>query len=471
MARRSAAAEHPTSAERAERGKAVRAGVPRRSHAAWEPWPTRPDPVSLLEEQAATRIPELVPIRYGRMLASPFAFFRGAALVMAADLAGTPRSGISVQLCGDAHLANFGLFGTPERRLVFDINDFDETLPGPWEWDVKRLAASIAVAARGHGLSAARGAELVAGAVGEYREAMRRFAEMTALETWYAHVDVEDELAQASGSLAAAELDRADRAVARAETDDNLHTFARLTQVVDGTPQIVGDPPLVVPLRALEPDTPAADIEETLRGVLRDYRRTLSTDRRALLEQYRVVDLARKVVGVGSVGASTWIVLLVADDERDPLFLQIKEAQASVLERFLQRSRYRNAGHRVVAGQRLMQSASDLFLGWKRLGPGPDGQPRDFYVRQLHDWKGGGHVDGMRPRVLAAYAQLCGWTLARAHARSGDRVAIAAYLGGGDTFDRAVAEFAETYADQNERDFEALKGAVAAGRVEAVTGV
>jgi uncharacterized protein (DUF2252 family) len=463
---------HLSRAEREARGKAARADVPRRSHAAFEPLSSRPDPVSLLEEQAVSRVPELVPIRYGRMLASPFAFFRGAALIMAADLAATPRSGLTVQLCGDAHLSNFGVFGSPERRLLFDINDFDETLPGPWEWDVKRLAASFAVAGRERGFGTTERRTIVLDAVRAYREAMREFAAMRNLEVWYAHLDVEVAMAAFAREASRKQVERAEANIAKVRTRDSMQAFAKLTHMVDGEPRIVSDPPLIVPVEELLTEPMERDVlVEEIRSLIRPYRRSLQNDRRVLLEQFRFADIARKVVGVGSVGMRAWIILMLGVDGGDPLFLQAKEAQPSVLARFLGASQYANEGERVVRGQRLMQAASDIFLGWQRVTSGVDGVRRDFYLRQLRDWKGSASVETMTPRAMSIYGRLCGWTLARAHARSGDRVAIAAYLGGGDSFDRALAEFAEAYADQNERDLRMLEQAVADGRVTASTGL
>jgi hypothetical protein len=461
---------HLTTAEREAKGKQARAAVPRSAHGALRDEPDRADPVALLEEQAATRVSELVPIRYGRMLASPFAFFRGAALIMASDLAAAPHSGLTVQLCGDAHLSNFGVFGSPERRLVFDINDFDETLPGPFEWDVKRLAASLAVAARERGFAPEEGRTIVLEAVRQYREAMRQFAEMRNLEVWYAGMDVEELLATHAEGLDPKRVAKVERSLAKARTRDSMHAFSRLAQLVDGEPRIVSDPPLIIPIEELVPEGPDRETYVALlRARMRTYRRSLQSDRRTLLEQYRIVHLAFKVVGVGSVGTRAWIVLLLGRDGEDPLFLQLKEAQPSVLERFLGRSAYANAGQRVVAGQRLMQAASDIFLGWEH-GTGLDGVERDFYVRQLRDWKASAEIEDMRPVGMARYGRMCGWTLARAHARSGDRVAIAAYLGRGDTFEQALAGFADRYADRNERDFAALERAARDGRVGAERG-
>jgi uncharacterized protein (DUF2252 family) len=455
-------------AERAERGKAARSAVPRDSHAVYDPPADRPDPVGLLERQAATRLPDLVPVRYGRMLASPFSYFRGAALSMAADLAGTPVSGLAVQSCGDAHLSNFGVYASPERALVFDLNDFDETLPGPWEWDVKRLAASLEVAGRGNGYRSGLRRKVVTAAVGRYRDAMRVFAGQGDLAVWYARAETGTLREQFRSQLAAREQRQADGAVAKARTRDSLQALEKLTQQVDGKPRIVADPPLVVPLSDLVADsTDRGKLETELRKLIGGYRRTLETDRRYLLEQFEFADMARKVVGVGSVGTRCWIVLMLGRDASDPLFLQVKEAERSVLEDFAGASEYANHGQRVVAGQRLMQAASDIFLGWQRTQVDPDGRPHDFYIRQLRDGKFSADIEAMTAAGMRAYGELCGWTLARAHARSGDRIAIAAYLGQSAVFDQAIAEFATAYADQNERDHQALAAAVASGRVTA----
>jgi uncharacterized protein (DUF2252 family) len=406
------------------------------------------------------------------MLASPFAFYRGGALIMAADLASTPSSGLRVQLCGDAHLSNFGIFGSPERNLVFDINDFDESAPGPWEWDVKRLAASFAVGGRENGFSEKERRAVVLETVRAYREAVAAFAQMRNLDVWYAHLSVEQAMAEFTAGVDPKRLKKAEATIAKSRTKDSMHAFAKLTHLVDGEPRIISDPPLIVPIDELLPaETERAALEQEMRNLIRSYRRTLETDRRRLLEEFRFVDLARKVVGVGSVGTRAWIALMLGADEQDPLFLQIKEAQPSVLERFLGKSEYSNSGQRVVAGQRLMQAVSDIFLGWQHVNAGIDGQERDFYIRQLKDWKGSFAFEAAVPPGAAAYGKACGWTLARAHARSGDRVTIAAYLGKSDAFDRAIATFAETYADQNERDYQALRDAVDDGRVEAETGL
>jgi len=434
----------------------------------FDPPPDRPDPVGLLEEQAVARVQELVPVRYGRMLVSPFSYFRGAALPMASDLAATPVSGLAVQVCGDAHLSNFGIFGSAERLLVFDVNDFDETLPGPWEWDVKRLAASMEVAGRDNGFPGKKRREIVAATVASYRQAMRGFAAMTNLDVWYARADMNQVRAQFEPQMKARQRKLVDKGLAKARTRDSMQEVAKLTRIVNGRPRIVSDPPLLVPVDELVPEqTDRTGIESELADLIAKYRRTLATDRRFLLGQFEFTDMARKVVGVGSVGTRCWIVLMLGRDQSDPLFLQVKEAEASVLSRFAGASRYANQGQRVVAGQRLMQASSDIFLGWQRTEAGPDGRPRDFYVRQLRDWKFSLDIQIMVPRDMRMYGELCGWTLARAHARSGDRIAIAAYLGGADVFDQAITQFAAAYADQNQRDHDALAAAVATGRITA----
>jgi uncharacterized protein (DUF2252 family) len=457
----------PTREQRVARGKAARSEVPRASHAEFTPDPHRRDPVTLLESQAATRVPELLPIRYGRMAVSAFTFFRGAALPMASDLANTPRTGLVVQACGDAHMANFGVFASPERRLVFDINDFDETLPAPWEWDVKRLAASLEIAGRDNGFSTKERREIVIATVAAYRTAMREFADRTALEAWYALADVAAVQARFEPHLDRARRKTLSRTLAKAHTKDNLGSLGRFAGVQDGRPRIVAAPPLIVPLGDLVGHgADPAHVEEQLRDVLSSYRTSLEPERRALLDQYRLVDFARKVVGVGSVGTRAYMALLLGDDERDPLFLQAKEAGPSVLEDFVGPSEYDNSGRRVVVGQRLMQTVSDIFLGWVRV-QGFDGRTRDFYLRQLRDWKGSAEIEAMVPTGMRAYGELCGWTVARAHARSGDRIAIAAYLGSGPAFERAIGEFARVYADQNERDHRELVEAIGSGRVTA----
>lgn len=457
-------------AERAARGKAARAEVPRESHGEFDPPSDRPDPICLLEEQAKTRVPELVPVRYGRMMVSPFTYFRGAALPMASDLAATSVTGLAVQACGDAHLSNFGLFGTPERHLVFDINDFDETLPGPWEWDVKRLAASLEVAGRGNGFSDKQRRDIIMNTVGQYRRAMRQFAGMTNLDVWYAHLDIDQVRLHYDSMLSERQRKLVDKGLAKARTRDSMQEVDKLTRIVDGESRIISDPPVLVPLIELLPtETERGSLEAFVSGLIASYGRTLETDRRYLLDQYKFCDLARKVVGVGSVGTRCWIVLMLGRDESDPLFLQVKEAETSVLGRYVGASRYKNQGQRVVAGQRLMQAVSDIFLGWHHAGAETtlDGRPRDFYFRQLRDWKFSLDIEAMIPAGMRMYGGLCGWTLARAHACSGDRIAIAAYLGGSDAFDRAITLFAAAYADQNERDYQALAAAVASGRISA----
>src|SRR5215468_1794394 len=457
-----------TSSERAELGKAARVRVPRDSHAMADFPADRPDPVSLLEQQSVSRVPELVPTRYGRMLISPFSYFRGAALPMASDLARTPVSGLTVQACGDAHLSNFGVFGSPERRLVFDINDFDETMPAPWEWDVKRLAASLEVAARENGFNRKQRAAVVLAAATRYREAMRSFAESRNLEVWYAHVDVAQLRAQVESQLTGRQRKAWNAAEAKARAADSFRDLRKLTRTVNGRPRIISDPPLIVPIEELvdvQPDP--AGLETQLRALMARYLRTLQPDRRHLLEQYRFTDMARKCVGVGSVGTRCWIVLMLGRDDSDPLFLQVKEAQWSVLAPFAGASKFANEGQRVVVGQQLMQASSDIFLGWNRVDSGLDGKPHDFYVRQLRDWKFSFNIGTMIPEGMRLYGELCGWTLARAHARCGDRIAIAAYLGTSAEFDQAIAQFAVGYADQNERDHRALAEAAASGRITA----
>jgi len=449
--------------QRLERGRAARRAVPRGSHAGWKPAPDRADPVDLLEAQARDRIPDLMPIRYARMMASPFAFLRGSALVMANDLAGAPKTDIQAQLCGDAHLLNFGAYASPERALLFDLNDFDETLPGPWEWDVKRLGASFVVAGRDSGFDAADCREAALASVASYRRRMAEFSEMGELEVWYSHVGE----AEVKGLLSSARArkrttKKLSKNVLKARGRDSLQALSKLTRVADGRRIINEDPPLLV--RISEGD----EIRDQVYAILESYKRTLQEDRRHLLDRYRFVDAARKVVGVGSVGTRAYVVLLEGHDENDPLFLQVKEAGPSVLEGQVPSSTYEHHehhGHRVVAGQRLMQAASDIFLGWFRGTAG-----RDFYWRQLKDMKGSANVENLSPYELVLYANLCGWALARAHARSGDRVQIAAYLGKSERFDRAIADFAESYADQTERDHAALCAAVKSGRVAADSG-
>jgi uncharacterized protein (DUF2252 family) len=458
-------------AERVARGKAARREVPRSSHSAFEPTPHRLDPIDLLERQAETRAAELVPIRYGRMLASPFTFYRGAALIMAADLAATPRSGFLAQCCGDAHLSNFGLYASPERRLVFDINDFDETLPGPWEWDVKRLAASMLICARSSGFTVPQQERVVLETVAAYRARMSEFAAMRNLEVWYTRFEIEKLMPQLRAQVGGKMRKRLDKVVAKAVRRDNVQAFSKLSRTVDGERRIVSDPPLIVRLD----DFPDSEERERLRAegqrLLLDYSLTLPHERRILLDQFRLVDTARKVVGVGSVGTAAWVALLLGRDSRDPLFLQVKEAQRSVMEEFVGRSEYANSGERVVAGQRIMQASSDIFLGWLHVPERVLGVKRDYYVRQLRDWKGSVAVEAMDPPALGVYGQLCSATLAHAHARSGDRIAISSYLGSGDVFDRAVLTFSEAYAEQNDRDFATLRDAAASGRLTADSSI
>lgn len=450
-------------AGRAAAGKAAREQAPRSAHGEWAPAADRPDPVELLESQASSRVGHLVPLRYGRMLVSPFTFYRGAAAVMAADLADTARSGFNVQLCGDAHLSNFGAYASPDRKLVFDVNDFDETLPGPWEWDVMRLAASFSVAGRERSFKRRERLRIVAAMAAEYRQAMQRMSGLGNLEVWYTKMDVET---VAKGWAAAAgekEVATFRRNLAKTRAKDRMRALSKLTREVEGKLRIVSEPPLIVPIDELVGED--AGIEAGVLKIIADYRDTLSEDRRALLDGYRFVDAAQKVVGVGSVGTRAWIVLMLGRDGGDPLFLQAKEAQRSVLEPYAEPSAFVNQGERVVQGQRLTQAASDILLGWVK-ATGIDGEQRDFYVRQLWDQKGAAKVEDMGARALTAYAQICGTTLAHAHARSGDRIAIGAYLGKSEAFDKAIAAFAETYADQNERDYAALKAAADEGRIE-----
>jgi uncharacterized protein (DUF2252 family) len=468
---RPAVVPHPSVSDRVAAGKAARAEVPRSRHAELEPAADRPDPIDLLESQARTRVPELVPIRYGRMLVSPFTFYRGAAKIMASDLAATPRSGLNVQCCGDAHLSNFGVFASPERRLVFDINDFDETLPGPWEWDVKRLSASMLIAARDNGFGAKEQERIVRTTVEQYRTAMHQFAGMNNLEVWYSRFEIESVLQEFGSELKPKRYKAAEKQLAKARTKDSMAAFSKLTQSDNGHVRIVDQSPLIVPIEQLAEGHGRGEMFEELHELLRRYRRTLEFDRRVLLEQFELTDFARKVVGVGSVGTRAWIALMLGRDGKDPLFLQLKEAEASVLEEFIGKSEFSNHGERVVTGQRLMQAASDIFLGWVQVDEGIDGRARDFYGRQLKDWKGSAETGRMRPKALATYGRMCGWTLARAHARAGDRIAIASYLGKSDSFDRAIVEFSKKYADQNDRDYNALADAVKAGRITAETGV
>jgi len=474
------AVPHLSEGESRAKGKEARTKVPRRSQADYAPPADRPDPVALLQGQGVTRVPELVPIRYGRMLVSPFTFYRGAALIMASDLATTPRSGLNAQICGDAHLSNFGVFGSPERQLMFDCNDFDETNPGPWEWDVKRLAASIVVACRHRGFTKEVAKEGVLAVGRSYREHMRMLADMSNLEVWYSRIEVEPLVealqaqAQTTGSKAEVRLaTNAEKIIEKAMTKDSMKALDKLTEVVDGQRRIRSDPPLVVPVEEVYPQLESEQTTEFFHNLLRRYRQTLPTDRRHLLEQYKFSQMARKVVGVGSVGTRVWIILLHGPRPDDVLFLQAKEAEASVLERFTKKSAYANHGARVVAGQRLMQAASDIFLGWQRVeaSMAPDGRDHDYYLRQLQDWKGSIDPETAQPMGVNVYGSLCAHALARAHARSSDRIAIASYLGTSDTFEKALVKFSEAYADQNERDYEAFAAACKSGRLHAEEGL
>ena len=457
-------------AERAEHGKAARTTAPRRSHAVFEPAADRPDPVALLEQQGRGRIADLLPIRYGRMLASPFAFLRGAALIMATDLTGTPATGITVQACGDAHLSNFGVYASPERRLVFDVNDFDETLPAPWEWDVKRLATSIEVAARVNGDRPAKRRDLVRAAVARYRTTMHELAGQAELAVWYAAAELDELGAQYQKAIGSGlrKLGRED--LARLQNRDARESVRDLVHTVHGRPRIIARPPLVVPVDDLPGPQVANTSRPGLEHVLAVYRRSLPPDRQYLLNRFQVADAARKVVGVGSVGMGCWILLLTGRDDSDLLMLQVKQATTSALSQFAGPTRYLSQGKRVVTGQQLMQATSDIFLGWHP-APGNESGVGDSYLRQLRDWKYSAPVEAMPTATMHRYGQLCGQALARAHARSGDRIAIAAYLGTSTQFDDAVADFAVAYADQNERDFAALTAAHQAGQIKAETGV
>jgi uncharacterized protein (DUF2252 family) len=470
-AKKEGAVGHPALTERVALGRAARDQVSRGAHGKWSPPADRPSPIDLLEQQAASRVPELIPIRYGRMLVSAFTFYRGAAFLMASDLATVPRTNLHTQLCGDAHLSNFGAYAAPDRTLVFDINDFDETLPGPFEWDVKRLVTSFAVAGRDRGFSESQRAAINATAARAYREAMHGYSAMAELDLWYHRISVDEMVEQFADVASSKQMKRLEKNIAKARSKDSIRALGKLTEIVDGEPRIRSDPPVVVPTRDLfEPEEHDA-LDEALHAMLREYRGTLAGDRRRLLERYRYIDSARKVVGVGSVGTRAWIALLVGRrGPDDPLFLQLKEAEASVLEPFLGPSEFANHGERVVEGQRLTQAANDIMLGWLRTS-GPDGKDRDYYVRQLWDGKGSALVELMNAKALGEYARVCGQTLARAHARAGDPVPISSYLGRGDRFDRALAEFAEAYADQNEKDYSAMREAVGAGEITVETGV
>jgi uncharacterized protein (DUF2252 family) len=459
-----------TPAERSAFGRQVRAAVPRSRHGEWKPGADRTDPLEILALQATTRLPDLVPIRYGRMSASAFAFFRGAAAVMAADLAHEEQTGLGVQLCGDAHLSNFGGFASPERDMIFDVNDFDETIPGPFEWDLKRLAASLEIAARSRGLEESERRSIVTRSARSYRRAIGEFATMRDLDIWYARMDVNTIQARWGGQATRAMTETLRHRVAKAQSKDHLAALAELTTERDGKLKFVSNPPLMVPAEEAFTDVYSYQNLTHLLGALSDYRETLTGDRQRLLDKYEFTDLARKVVGVGSVGTRCWVAHFVGRDNSDPLILQVKEAEPAVGEPFLSKGQYTNQGQRVVEGQRLMQGASDIFLGWDQF-EGEDGVTRDFYLRQLWDWKLSAHIDRMPPELMGIYAELCGWVLARAHARSGDAIAIGAYLGNGDRFDQSMWEFAVTYADQNERDFARLQQAIASGQVTATAGM
>ncbi len=443
-----------TLAERRAVGRGLRERVPRSSHAAWSPAADRPDPISLLEEQDRSRLAQFVPIRYGRMIASPFGFLRGSAVVMAGDLAATPVTGLQVQMCGDAHLSNFGVYATPERNQVFDVNDFDETLPGPWEWDVKRLAASIVVAGRTIGFTRAMNRQAVVGCIRSYREHMWEYGEMRHIDVWYARIDPES----TRRFVRSSDRSYVEKELAKARRSSSLVAFPRLTQEVDGRYRIKDNPPTIEHLDDEE-------LAQQLGALVEGYSESLQEDRHVLLKKYRFVDVAHKVVGVGSVGTRCYVALLMGSEKSDPLFLQVKQAQASVFEPHLGPSSYLNHAQRVVYGQRLMQAASDIFLGWTGLGS------IDFYVRQLRDMKLSVSVESLSESRFVGYCELCGWALARAHARSGDPAQVSGYLGANDTFDRAIASFAQAYADQTERDHAALLGAAQAGRIPIETGV
>ncbi|MFZ4894355.1 DUF2252 domain-containing protein [Plantibacter sp. Mn2098] len=465
-------AGHETRDERVETGRATRAAVPRSAHAEWTASTDRIGPVAILEAQAASRVPELVPVRHGRMAVSPFAFYRGAAAIMAADLAPLPRTGLIVQLCGDAHLSNFGVFGTPERQLVFDVNDFDETLPGPFEWDVKRLVASFEIAGRARGFRGSDRRAITHAVARRYREQMRRSAAARVLDAWYDHLDADRirelvRVERAEARAGSQQLRSTEAIIEKAHTRDDIRSLAKLARVVDGRLRIVADPPLIVPVEDLvDADSGFADDERTMRALLASYRATLPRERHPITE-FEYVHLARKVVGVGSVGTRAWIILLRGRDDHDPLFLQAKEAQASVLEAHLGASEYQSHAERVVRGQRAMQAAGDIFLGWQRVAA-DDGVERDFMVRRLADWKGSIDTEHATVQGALLYARLCGETLARAHARTGDRVEIASYLGRSDRFDRAMSRFATRYADQNDRDYATFIRAIDRGGIRAI---
>ncbi|WP_019482955.1 DUF2252 domain-containing protein [Arthrobacter sp. TB 23] len=471
--------KHRSVEERIAKGKSCRKKTPVSSPTGWVPDPGRPDPVALLEEQNRTREQDLVPVRHGRMLASPFTFYRGAAKIMAADLKDTPRAGLITQLCGDAHLSNFGVFASPERNLLFDLNDFDETLPGPFEYDVKRMSASFTIAAQNNAFTRTETHDVTLTAVRAYREAMAEFAQMRTLDIWYAQLSEEqllETINMAASTPKGKTLKKAEgleqtarKNIAKARTRDSLQALSKLGELVDGKYRIVSQPPIVIPARELGGSLgmSADELEHVISEQLRSYRATLQDDRRHLLERFEVIDVARKVVGVGSVGTRAFIALLQGRDQEDPLFLQLKEATQSVLEDHLPKSKFKQPGERVVQGQRMMQAASDIFLGWTKGAQ----ENRYLYWRQLRDMKGSAVVEGMKPLNMTIYAGICGWTLARAHARSGDPVAIAAYMGKSAKFDVSITDFSERYADQNEQDYRAFANAVRSGRLEAVEGL
>lgn len=457
-----------TVAERVARGRQARKTASRESQGEWTPARDRPDPVSLLEEQAVTRVPELVPVRYARMMESPFAFFRGGALIMAWDLAHTTTSGLVVQACGDAHISNFGLFASPERQLVFDVNDFDETTPAPWDWDVRRLIASIEIAARQNGFSRKQRARIVSDAANAYQTGMKEFAKQGNIEVWYTHVALSSDLAYARTQLDKESLAQLRKVIDKAMTRDSQQALTRLTKLVDGERRFISEPPLVVPLSELFDPARHESFVSDMRNLLTAARDNLSDERRMLFDRYRIVDIARKVVGVGSVGTRTQIMLLTGRDEDDVLMLQAKEAEASVLERFVGPSQFAEHGERVVIGQRRMQAVSDVFLTWGRLERGlDDDRSHDFYFRQLRDWKGSWDPSEMNPKGMSFYASGCAVVLARAHARTGDPIAIASYLGTGKRYTEAMVDFAKAYADQNEKDYAHFVDEVKSGRIVA----
>ena len=445
---------HPTRNELCQMGKSLRDKCTRESHAFWQAPGNRPDPLALMEESNKGRMPQLVPVRHGRMIQSPFTFYRGAALNMAADLAVTPATGIRVQACGDCHLLNFGSYATPERRVIFDINDLDETLPAPWEWDVKRLAASFVLACRNNHFSEDTARDAVLSCMRSYRKWMAEYSDMPVMDVWYASIDVERVLTEIQDDEA---RKRVQKRLAKARERSVLeHEYPELVTTTGLAPTIKENPPLIFHMREQAYEEHAANVQTAFAN----YRETMQEDRRLLLDRFKLMDLAIKVVGVGSVGTFCGIMLLMAS-EHDPLFLQFKQARPSVLEAYAGKSLHSNHGQRIVHGCRMMQSASDLFLGWTEGDLG-----RHYYVRQLKDMKIKPMVEVFTPRVMLEYAGLCGWTLAHAHARSGEPAKISGYLGKSDKFDKAIADFSVAYADQSERDHECLLQAVRAGKLE-----